>query len=39
MAQSEWRRIARTEELGAQYTFAAEILRFYVAIAHFQENF
>jgi FdhE protein len=40
MAQNEWqRRIARAEELGAQYTFAAEILRFYVAIARFQENF
>jgi FdhE protein len=40
MAKSEWqRRIARAEELGAQYTFAAEILRFYVAIARFQENF
>jgi FdhE protein len=39
-AQNEWqRRIARAEELGAQYTFAAEILRFYVAIARFQENF
>ena len=39
-AQSEWqRRIARAEELGGQYTFAAEILRFYVAIARFQENF
>src|ERR1700681_2703975 len=33
------RRIARAEELGAQYSFAAEILRFYVAIARFQENF
>ena len=40
MAQNEWqRRIARAEELGAQYTFAAEILRFYVAIARFQEDF
>src|ERR1035438_7258524 len=40
MAQNEWqRRIARAEELGAQYTFAAEILRFYAAIARFQENF
>lgn len=40
MAQSEWqRRIARAEELGAQYTFAAEILRFYVVIARFQEKF
>jgi FdhE protein len=40
MAQNEWqRRIARAEELVAQYTFAAEILRFYVAIARFQEKF
>ena len=40
MAQNEWqRRIRRAEELGAQYSFAAEILRFYVAIARFQENF
>ena len=40
MAQNEWqRRIARAEELGAQYTFAAEILRFYVVIARFQEKF
>jgi len=40
MAQNEWqRRIARAEELGAQYSFAAEILRFYVAIARFQEIF
>jgi FdhE protein len=40
MAKNEWqRRIARAEELGAQYSFAAEILRFYVAIARFQENF
>ncbi len=38
--QSEWqRRIARAGELGAQYAFAGEILRFYVAIARFQENF
>src|SRR5260370_1744074 len=38
--QSEWqRRIARAEELGAQYSFASEILRFYVAIARFQEEF
>src|SRR5260370_21271655 len=37
---SEWqRRIARAEELGAQYSLASEILRFYVAIARFQENF
>ena len=40
MPQNEWqRRIARAEELGAQYGFAAEILRFYVAIARFQEKF
>ena len=40
MAKSEWqRRIARAEELGVQYSFAAEILRFYVAIARFQEYF
>jgi FdhE protein len=39
-AQNEWqRRIARAEELGAQYSFALEILRFYVAVARFQENF
>lgn len=38
-AQNEWqRRIARAKELGAQYAFAAEILRFYVVIARFQEN-
>ena len=39
MAQNDWqRRIARAEELGTQYPFAAEILRFYVAIARFQEE-
>jgi FdhE protein len=39
-AQGEWqRRIARAEELGAQYSFAAEILRFYAAIARFQKDF
>jgi len=38
-APNEWqRRIARAEELGAQYAFAAEILRFYAAIARFQEK-
>src|ERR1700720_2565744 len=38
--QNEWqRRIARAEELGAQYSFAREILRFYLVIARFQENF
>ena len=40
MAPNEWeRRIARAEELGAQYGFAAEILRLYVSIARFQEDF
>ncbi|MGD0414478.1 MAG: formate dehydrogenase accessory protein FdhE [Terriglobales bacterium] len=40
MALDEWqRRIARAEGLCAQYSFAAEILRFYLAIARFQENF
>jgi formate dehydrogenase maturation protein FdhE len=40
MADSEWqRRIARAEELGGVYTFAAEILRFYGAIARFQQSF
>ena len=37
--QNEWqRRIARAEELGVQYSFAAEILRFYIVIALFQER-
>ena len=40
MAQNEWqRRIQRAEELDAQYIFAAEILRFYTAVARFQETF
>jgi len=40
MTQNEWqRRIRRAVELGAQYSFAAEILRFYVTVARFQENF
>jgi FdhE protein len=40
MAQNEWqRRIQRAEELGIEYSFAAEILRFYVSVAHFQESF
>src|SRR5258708_11599703 len=40
MAGSEWeRRIVRAKELGAHYSFAAEVLRFYVAIARFQEEF
>lgn len=39
MARNEWqRRIARAEELRGQYAFAAEILRFYAAIAGFQEK-
>ena len=38
--RKEWEsRIARAEELGAQYTFAAEILRFYIPIARFQQEF
>jgi FdhE protein len=38
-AQNEWhRRIARAEELGSQYNFASEILRFYGVIARFQEK-
>ncbi|HUB03177.1 MAG TPA: formate dehydrogenase accessory protein FdhE [Terriglobales bacterium] len=32
------RRIARAEELEARYTFAAQILRFYAAIARLQAN-
>jgi len=40
MAKNEFqRRIARAEELGAQYSSAAEILRFYAAVARFQERF
>jgi FdhE protein len=40
MAKNEWRRrIARAEELGARYEFASEILRFYLTIARFQEQF
>ncbi|MGD0215400.1 MAG: formate dehydrogenase accessory protein FdhE [Terriglobales bacterium] len=40
MAQNEWqRRIQRAEELIVQYSFAAEILRFYIAVARFQEKF
>jgi FdhE protein len=40
MAQSDWqRRIARAEELAAEYSFASEILRFYVTIARFQDDF
>jgi len=38
-AQNEWqRRIARAQELGGQYSFAAEVLHFYAAIARFQEE-
>ncbi len=38
--RNEWqRRIARAEELSAQYGFAVEILRLYAAIARFQERF
>lgn len=32
------RRIARAEELAAQYPSAAEVLRFFVPIAHFQDE-
>jgi FdhE protein len=40
MAQNEWqRRIARAEELGSEYSFAAEILRFYASVVRFQEKF
>jgi FdhE protein len=40
MAQREWqRRIARAEQLGREYQFAAEVLRFYVIVARFQERF
>jgi formate dehydrogenase maturation protein FdhE len=40
MSRNEWqRRIARAEELGAQYSFAGEILRFYAAIVRFQQSF
>lgn len=39
MSGKAWqRRIARAEELGARYPFAAEILRFYVAVARFQQD-
>lgn len=39
-ARGEWQqRIARAQELSSQYSFAAEILRFYVAVARFQEKF
>jgi FdhE protein len=37
--KSEWgKRIARAEELTSEYAFASEMLRFYVAIARFQER-
>jgi FdhE protein len=40
MGSNEWqRRIDRAEELAARYAVAAEILRFYAAIARFQEKF
>jgi FdhE protein len=40
VAQTEWRRrIVRASELGTQYGFAAEILRFYVEVARWQEKF
>jgi FdhE protein len=39
MPGNAWqRRIARAEELGARYPFAAEILRFYGAIVRFQQD-
>ncbi len=39
MAPNEWqRRIARAEELSVRYKSAEEILRFYIAIARFQEK-
>jgi FdhE protein len=38
--RNEWqRRIARAEKLGAEYSFASEILGFYAAILRFQERF
>jgi FdhE protein len=38
-AGKQWqRRIQRADELGARYSFAAEILRFYAAIARFQQT-
>ena len=40
MGEKDWqRRIERAEELAARYSFAAEILRFYAAIARFQAKF
>jgi FdhE protein len=37
--QGEWqRRIARADELGAQYSFASEILNFYSAVARYQKD-
>ena len=39
MPGNAWqRRIARAEELGARYPFASEILRFYGAVARFQQD-
>ncbi len=40
MGKNQWqRRIDRADELAARYAVAAEILRFYAAIARFQERF
>jgi len=40
MSPNEWqRRIERAEELAARYATAADLLRFYAAIARFQERF
>jgi FdhE protein len=39
-AHNEWqRRIERAQELGVQYSFATETLRFYVAVVYFQQHF
>ena len=39
MANTPWqRRIRRAEQLSAQHAFAAEILGFYVHVAHFQQT-
>ena len=40
MTSNDWRRrIDRADELADRYSFATEILRFYAAIARFQEKF
>jgi FdhE protein len=40
VANRSWqKRIRRAEQLAVQHPFAAEILRFYVHLAHFQEGF